>query len=173
MTELIIEELRRLAGTLAVLNGRVKEAVAGEVGRAVADAVAEVLTIALGGRLPRATTYAKWGHGHARSEWDDPDASGWHGGYSPFQQSEANGSGEPAAETHAPAALAVAVAAGKWWLSRNGSQWQAAGLTLAAGVALLGGGPMTRAAVAVIWAAQKLRTATAALGDGAQALDRV
>jgi hypothetical protein len=46
-------------------------------------------------------------------------------------------------------------------------------MTLAAGVALLGGGPMTRAAVAVIWAAQKLRTATTALGDGAQALDRV
>ena len=41
-----------------MLRGRVREAVAGEVGKAVAEAVADVLTAALGGRLVRLNSHA-------------------------------------------------------------------------------------------------------------------
>jgi hypothetical protein len=169
MTDLVLEQLRRLAGTLAVLHGRVREAVAGEVGRAAANAVAEVLTASLGGRPQRAAGYP----GYGRSDWDDPEAAGWGGGYAGPRRAAADDQPDPSAAADAPAAVAVAVAAGRWWLARKGSPWQAAGLTVAAAAALLGGGPVARAALAVLWAAHRLRAATAALGDGARALDRV
>src|SRR3954468_16106310 len=81
MTDLVLEQLRRLAGTLTVLHGRVREAVAGEVGRAVADAVAEVLTTSLGGRLARGSGCGGRPPGYGRADWDDPDDAGWDDGY--------------------------------------------------------------------------------------------
>jgi hypothetical protein len=173
MTDLVVEQLRRLAGTLAVLHGRVREAVAGEVGKAVADAVAEVLTVALGGHSARPGGYGGRAPAYGRADWDDPDATGRGDGYGRPSRPAADGPTDPPISPDAPAAVAVAVAAGRWWLGRRGSTWQAAGITMAAGAALLGGGPVARAALAVLWAAHRLRTATAALGDGARALDRV
>ena len=184
MSSVVTEQLRHLAGTLADLKGRVRQAVAGEVGRAVAEAVGEVLVAALGGQLAapkwtgrpgRYDPYADRGYGP--DGWDDPDSPGWDPGFARLRRQPAadpeDGESCPAAdESLAPAALAVAVAAGRWWLARRGSPWQAAGAGLAAGATLLAGGPLARTALAVLLAVHRLLAATDALGDGAEALDK-
>jgi len=184
VSRVISDQLRHLAGTLADLQGRVRRAVAGEVGKAVAEAVGEVLVAALGGHLAavptwsgRPATYDPYRPGGSgRDEWDDPDAPGWDPAYARPRRTSANASGEEARlaadASIAPAALAVAVAAGRWWLARRGSPWQAAGAGLAAGATLLAGGPMARTALAVLLAVHRLLAATDALGDGAEAVDR-
>src|SRR4051812_35720319 len=134
MSSVITDQLRHLAGTLADLQGRVRQAVAGEVGKAVAEAVGEVLVAALGGQLAalppwagrpgRYTPYAGGRPGgYGRDEWDDPDSEGWDPAYARLRQPAARpaaGEPGPAADSSiAPAALAVAVAAGRWWLARR------------------------------------------------------
>jgi hypothetical protein len=188
MTELVTEQLRHLAETLTDLKGRVRQAVAGEVSRAVAEAVGEVLVATLGGTI---TVPSKWpgrpgrydpyqsahANGYGPEGWDDPDAPGWDPSYAQFRRATTTGSPSegdpPESDTIGPAALAVAVAAGRWWLTRRGSPWGAAGAGLAAGASLLAGGPMARTALAVLLAVHRLLAATDALGDGAKALDRV
>lgn len=175
MTDLVLEQLRRLTGTLAVLHGRVREAVAGEVGRAVADAVAEVLTTTLGGRLAPVPAYGGRPAGYGRSNWDDPDDE-WGDGYAGRGATGSARTRPPAGPNEVDvsgAALAVAVAAGRWWLGRRGSAWQAAGVAVAAAATLAGGGPVAQTVLGVLWAAHRLRAATDALGDGARALGRV
>ena len=188
MTEQVTEQLRRLAGTLADLQGRVRTAVAGEVGRAVAEAVGEVLTAALGGPLPALPGWAGRppagnryraapAAGYGPADWDDPDDPGWDPGYARLRRRGVEPPGPddtPAVETDpvGPAALAVAVAAGRWWLARRHSPWQAAGAGLAAGAAVWAGGPVARTALAVLLAVHRLLAATDALRDGAEALDR-
>lgn len=173
MTEIILEQLRQLAGTLHMLRGRVREAVAGEVGKAVSESVAEVLTATLGGRLVRFTRYPTGRNAsYGRSDWDESDGYGWHesgGSARAFNKDEddSNDSG-PSPE----AALALACAIGRWWLGRKGSTWGAAGMALVTGVAFLTGGPIARTSLAVLWAVHRLVAATDALGDGAKALDR-
>jgi hypothetical protein len=174
------DQLRQLAGTLADLKGRVRRAVAGEVGKAVADAVAEVLAAALGGGVAATAWAGRPGrydpYAGRRDAWDDPEDPGWDPDYARLRRRPADSDdGEPptaGGESLAPAALAVAVAAGRWWLARKGSPWQAAGAGLAAGATLLAGGPMARAALAVLLAVHRLLAATDALGDSAEVLDR-
>jgi hypothetical protein len=177
----IADQLRQLAGTLADLKGRVRRAVAGEVGKAVADAVAEVLAAALGGHVA-ATAWAgrpaRYGPNAGRRDaWDDPDDPGWDSNFVRLRRDRDESADDEAAapngESLAPAALAVAVAAGRWWLARRGSPWQAAGAGLAAGATLLAGGPMARTALAVLLAVHRLLAATDALGDSAEILDEV
>src|SRR6478735_10510038 len=136
MTEQVTEQLRRLAGTLADLQGRVRRAVAGEVGRAVADAVGDVLAAALGGRLATLPRGASDAYRPARpgrydpAGWDDPDDPGWDPNYARLRRPADDGESGPVEELVVPAALALAVAAGRWWLARNGSGWGAAGAGL-------------------------------------------
>jgi hypothetical protein len=166
----VLEQVRHLGAVLGELQGRVRAAVAGEVGRAVADAVREVVGTALltgaGGPLvrprPRYGGYADY----PEDPWDDPEAG------PPWARPEADE--EPVAVTPDPSAVvAVAWTAGKWWLGRAGSPLGAAALGVAVAGAALAGGPAARAVLAVLWAAHRLLAATAALGDGAKALDRV
>jgi hypothetical protein len=176
----IADQLRQLAGTLADLKGRVRRAVAGEVGKAVADAVAEVLAAALGGGVAATAWAARPGrygpYAGRRDAWDDPEDPGWDPDYARLRpqaaDAAANESGPAGGESLTPAALALAVAAGRWWLAKRGSPWQAAGAGLAAGATLLAGGPMARTALAVLLAVHRLLAATDALGDAAGALDR-
>src|SRR5436305_1411073 len=145
MTDMILDQLRRLGGTLTHLQGRVREAVAGEVGKAVADSVAELLTAALGGRLALAGRHAPSGPSrYGRPEWDEDEAD-WRRGYRRHGDDEDDsdeGDSGTAAKPPAEAALAVALSAGRWWLTRKGSPLAAVGVGLAAGVTLLGGGPL-------------------------------
>jgi hypothetical protein len=154
------------------------------VAKAVAEAAAEVLTAALGGRLVRLTRqagrydpYAGEGSGaYGRSDWDDPDADSWQGAYGATRGSSADGGQDDRATDpgdRVPAALAMVLTAGRWWLVRRRSPWGAAGVGLAVGGALLAGGPVARSVLGVLWAVHRLVAATDALGDGARALDRV
>jgi len=173
MSDLVTEQLRRLAGTVADLQGRVRRAVAGEVGRAVADAVGDVLAAALGGHL--AAPPPRAGYDPYRPDpagWDDPDDPGWDPAYARLRRPAADDGPGAADGLVVPAALAVAAAAGRWWLARNGSGWGAAGAGLAAGTAVLAGGPAARSALAVLLAVHRLLAAADALGAGADAVDR-
>jgi hypothetical protein len=184
MKELVLEQLRHLSGTITVLRGRVREAVAGEVGKAVAEAVADVLTTALGGRLvrlpPFAARYDSYaGHratSYGRPDWDEPDAAEWQEFYTstrePADPHQQTGSPSAAAD-RVPAALAMALTAGRWWLVQKRSPWGAAGVGLAVGGALLAGGPIAQTVLGVLWAVHRLMVATEALGDSAKALRRV
>jgi hypothetical protein len=177
---MVTDQLRHLAGTLADLQGRVRRAVAGEVGKAVADAVAEVLVAALGGQVAATAWTARPArynpYAGRRDAWDDPDDPGWDPEYARLRRATAGSSADEHPKSDgdpiAPAALALAVAAGRWWLARHGSPWGAAGAGLAAGAALVAGGPLARTALAVLLAVHRLLAATDALGEGAEALDR-
>jgi hypothetical protein len=175
MSEMVTEQLQRLASTLADLQGRVRRAVAGEVGRAVAEAVGDVLAAALGGQLaglPHRPGYDPYRAGRPDA-WDDPDSPGWDPGDARLRRQDGDGdSAGPPGELIVPAALAVAVTAGRWWLSRNGSPLGAAGAGLAAGTAILAGGPLAQSTVALLLALYRLLAATDALGDSADALGR-
>jgi hypothetical protein len=181
VSSVINDQLRQLAGTLADLKGRVRRAVAGEVGKAVADAVAEVLVAALGGQVTATAWAARPGrydpYAGRKDPWSDPDDPGWDPEYARLRRTGAgSNSDEPDqadGKSLAPAALAVGMAASRWWLAQRGSPWQAAGAGLAAGATLLAGGPMARTALAVLLAVHRLLAATDALGDGAEILDEV
>jgi len=192
VTDLILEQLRGLAGTLAVLESRVRTAVAGEVSRAVAEAVGEVLSAVLGGRLPdiprwtrRPEEYDSYpgrpASSYGRDDWDDTGNDGWDRPdvHRRAQHARASGGGAPA-ECNAPAsfdptvtaALVLAVTLARWWRRRRGTTWGALGVGLAAAGAALGGGPLAQAALSVFWAVHRLLTATDAVGDGARAFER-
>jgi hypothetical protein len=174
MTDLVLTQLRQLAGTLTVLHGRVREAVAVEIAKAIADSVAEVISASLGGREVGYRRYAGQGSSYSRSDWDDPDPHGWHS--QPGRRYHDDDEEEDRSSMLSPApvaALALAVAAGRWWLARNGSPAGAAGIGLTAGMVLLAGGPLTQGTLAVLWAVQRLLAATDALGEGASVLGKI
>lgn len=172
MTELVLSEMRRLADTLTLLHGRVREAVAIEVAKAIADAVAEVVTTALGGQRMGYSRYGGHAGSHGRSDWDDPEPRDWN----PHRRADRHDDvdDDPANWSPAPAAvLAIGVAASQWWLSGKGSPWTATGVGLAAALVLLAGGPLTRSALVVLLALQRLMVASGALGEGASFLGKI
>jgi hypothetical protein len=83
LTTLAHDRVRRLTATLSNLRDRVREAVAGEMGRAVGDAVRDLLTAVLHGREPIPPTPPRY---HPASSpvdeygpedpWDDEED--WH-----------------------------------------------------------------------------------------------
>jgi hypothetical protein len=180
MLETVLEQIRHLGGTLGELRLRVRAAVAGEVGRAVADAVREVVGTALSARPPgrpsRARAHPPSGYdrydGYGRDAWDDVRMTGRRG-VGRAGREEAAADPPPADAPPAAAVLAAALTAGRWWLARSGTPWGATALGAAVAGALVAGGPAARAALGVLWAAHRLVAATDALGDGAKALDRV
>lgn len=179
-------QLSGLAETLAGLRERVRAAVAGELGRAVGDAVRQVVQAVVADRAepPRPRTPA--------SRWDDEDDDDregwgrprdpWHDlsdedvdGYSPRTRTRLEPpSDEPlAASASVPTAVAAGVFVTRWWLLRRGTLLAAAGLGLGVGLLGVAGGPLARAAVAVLAATAEVLTATDALGDGAARLERL
>jgi hypothetical protein len=175
MTKHVLVQLRNLGDALGELRVRVRAAIAGEVGRAVAEATREVVGRALLGKLgdrevPTRARYDRY-QGYARDPWDDPE-SGPQWAESEHVE-EPVGVAEPADPPPMAAAVAMAWTAGKWWLARAGSPLGATALGVAAAGTVLAGGPAARAVLAVLWATHKLLAATDALGDGAKALDRV
>ena len=179
-------QLNGLAETLAGLRERVRAAVAGELGRAVGDAVRQVVQAVVADRAepPRPRTPA--------SRWDDDDEDDrggwgrprdpWHdrrdedeGDYSPRTRTrhEPTPDEPPAAGASVSAAVAAGVFVTRWWLLRRGTLLAAAGLGLGVGLLGVAGGPLARAAVAVLAATAEVLTATDALGDGADRLDQL
>ena len=181
VTDIIHEQLRGLASALTVLHERVRTAVAGEISRAVAEAVGEVLALALGRRQSSASR-ARSPDPHGRDGWDDPDdwyrADGrrWaqHDAHAKSDdQDRPNNSFGLSLDPKTMAALVLAVTAGRWWRSRYGTTWGAFGIGMAVIGTAFGGGPLAQAALGVLWAVHRLLAATDALGDGARTLGRL
>jgi hypothetical protein len=68
-----VARVRHLAGTLGDLKHRVRAAVAAETGKAVADAVKDLLTAALGGPTGHDPYRPPPSHPSSRRDWDDRD----------------------------------------------------------------------------------------------------
>ncbi len=190
MTGIVKTQLTGLAGTMAELKERVRVAVAGELGRAVGDAVRQVVQAVVAGNTKPPSTPRP-----ASPRWDDEDdddRDGWGRPHDPWDADRDDGydydrgtrrpapsrdeplpADPPAVATNATAAVAAGVFVARWWFLRRGTLWAAAGLGL--GVGLLGvvGGPLARTAVAVLAATADVLTATDALGDGAARLAHV
>ncbi len=190
MTGVIRTQLSRLAGTIAELKERVRTAVAGELGRAVAGAVQQVVQAAVAGRAdaPRPEFPPAYRRPAPPGRWDDEDDEDddrWGRPRDPWADDpddEYDRAGRPAAplrhddpppaDPGVTAAVAAGVAAARWWVTRKGT-WLAAGLGL--GIGLLGvlGGPVVRTTVALVAAAADVLAATDALGAGAARLGHV
>jgi hypothetical protein len=173
----------RLADSLAELKVRVRAALATELARAVGAAVRDVLVVALVDRMiapprsaparPPAPRPAGWRDdefdrqrereewGDPKDPWDDPDEDRPRppGRYSLDELEEA----EHMPPVPVAAAVAVGVQAGRWWLARQGTVGAAVGLGVLATGLGLAGGPVARAALAVLAAATDLLAAESAL----------
>jgi hypothetical protein len=175
MNQHVLAQLRHLGDTLGELRVRVRAAIAGEVGRAIAEAAREVVGRAILGKLGarEVPTRARYDPhtGYARDPWDDPGSGPQWAEPEPVE--EPVGVAEPAGPPPMATAVAMALTAGKWWLGRAGSPLGATALGVAAAGIILAGGPAARAILAIVLATHKLLAATDALGDGAKALDRV
>jgi hypothetical protein len=152
------DRVRRLATTLAGLRDRVREAVAAETGKAVADAVKDLLTAALGGRPadPPAS------HRPYRRDWDDyGDDDRWSDDNGDDDDRDDAPPAPPRAGTRWPAVIAAAAGAIRWWAARNLPGWVAAAVGAAAAAVVFAGGDVARAGTAVLTAAADLLPLTA------------
>lgn len=183
MSALVTTRVHRLAGSLAELKTKVRAALATELAGAVGTAVRDVLVVALLDRLVATPSVParrdRWrddGYGRREPErergawdeprdpWADPDLDEPDYPDAP-ERYRAEGAEEPQARTPVPAAAAVAVGVtvGRWWLARTGATASAVGLGALATTLGLAGGPVARAALAVLATAADLLTAEAAL----------
>ncbi len=176
MTALVRRQLADLAAFVANLKERVRVAVAGELSRAVGDAVKEVVGAVLAGRVlaaPRPSQTGQWnnrddGWGRPRDPWGDNRADDE---YDPDRVEREDYVAGPPPAARVTVAIAAGAAVARWWAGRSGSRLlAAAGVGL--GVGLLGilGGALARTAVAVLAAAADVLAATDALGAGATRL---
>ena len=173
MTTLVTQRVHRLADSLAELKVRVRAALATELAGAVGGAVRDVLVAALVERVLTAPAPAphpggwrddgyedrdRWGE--PRDPWADPDDDP----RTParYQHAERDDM-ERTPAVPVVAALAVGVNVGRWWLARRGTVPAAVGFGVLATVLGLAGGPVARAALAVLAAAADLLTAESAL----------
>ena len=164
MTRLLTAAARRLTDTLGELKERVREAIAGETGKAVGEAVRHAVAHALTGGAGEDSLR------HSRpppDPWDDPhadrwaDPAGWH--------DLDDAPPPPLPDPNVPLAdrtrLAVAagLAAGRWVHARGSLAVAVAVGTLVA-LAVLFGGAATHAAARALTAAADLSAVSRALG---------
>jgi hypothetical protein len=194
VTSVIRTQLTGLGRTIADLRERVRVAVAGELGRAVAGAVQQVVQAVVAGRSdprqpeppPAYRRSDRWGDEDEHDRWDrprdpwadDPDEEYGRdrdrdrmGRRSTPDRHEPSPADRPEPDPGVTAAVAAGVFAARWWLVRRGTLLAAVGLGL--GIGLLGvlGGPIARTAVATLAATADILSATDALGGGAARLD--
>jgi hypothetical protein len=151
----IVGKLNELASTLETLKVRVREAMAGEMAKAVGEAVREVLIVVLCEKFAETTrSYppsrnARWRGEHEDDEWeDDYHHSGW---------KEVANTAVPQVST--AAALAVGVHVGRWLFRRQGSMPLSLGLGALTTLLGLSGGIATRSLLSVFTAGVDLMTA--------------
>ncbi len=186
MTAVFTAPLRRLSRALFDLRDRVREALAGEVARAVGAAVNEIVAAVLRGGPPPVVTPSPRNEDHpGRSPWADADAdpwgddrSHWHDDrYDPdFDREPDDVEPPPVEHVDPPASIPrtpAGLSAGRWWLGRRGSVAEAVGVGLIVVLAVLVGGPLARAGAAIVSAAADVSAATDALGTGAARLNQL
>jgi len=187
MTAVLTAPLRRLSRALFDLRDRVREALVGEVARAVGEAVHEIVAVVLRGGPPPGATPPRDEDHPRRSPWVDPDADPWGEPPTPWhydryatdfdrEPDDVEQPDPPASVPRTPAglgAVAAGLSAGRWWLGRRGSVAEAVGVGLIVVLAVLVGGPLARAGAAIVSAAADVSAATDALGNGAARLGRL
>jgi hypothetical protein len=181
MTALVTSRAHRLADALAELKEKVRAALATELAGAVGSAVRDVLLVAIIDRVtspPRASTPAPlrggWQeHGYARQRgswdesrdpWADSDDDAQSRVPARYVRDEHDARAAPEPTLVAPAAaIAIGVNVGRWWLGRGGTGASAVGFGLLAMALGLAGGPVARAALAVLAAATDVLIAESTL----------
>lgn len=181
MSSILTVRCHRLAESLGELKLKVRAALATELAQAVGTAVRDVLVVALIDRLvaptrsapprpPATRPTAGWREedgrerdewGYVKDSWDDPDEERPRTPtrYALDEPDEV----EAMPAVPAAAAVAVGVSVGRWWLARKGTVAAAVGLGVLATGLGLAGGPVARAALAVLAAASDVLTAESAL----------
>ena len=177
MTALVTQRVHRLADSLGELKVRVRAALATELAGAVGGAVRDALVAALVERVLTTPVRAPAPSSHPGGWRDDgyEDRDRWSEPRDPWSDPDDDDSREhlptrygrdvPESVSAVPtaAALAVGVNVGRWWLARQGTISAAIGFGVLATVLGLAGGPVARAALAVLAAATDLLTAESAL----------
>lgn len=136
------DRLGRLAGVLAHLKDRVRDAVAGEFGRVVGDAVRDLLHALVRGHSPP----ADW-HESTDDECDEEEIATDED--APLPQPGPTGTRWRTAVTLAGSVL-------HWWLARQVPTWLGLGLTAVAAALAAVDTPLARSAVRVLTAALDL-----------------
>jgi hypothetical protein len=158
-----------LARALFALRDRVREALAGEVGRAAGEAVRDAVGRALAGS------------DSPHDPRDPSDGSPRPTDDTPWDDDGPWGDLPPAAPVVTPrtpprspggmlAATTAAVTAGRWWLARRGSPAGALAVGTLVLVATLVGGPAARAGASALAAAADIAAAADALGTASNRL---
>jgi len=164
MSHLLSAAARRLTETLGELKERVREAIAGETGKAVAEAVRAAVAHAITGDLQDETVLSR--QRTSPDPWDDPHADRW---ADPAGWSDADDVPPPpvpdpnlSAAERTRLAVVSGIAAGRWVLSR-GSLPVAIAVGGLVALAVLFGGPATHAAATALAAAADLSAVSRAL----------
>jgi hypothetical protein len=173
---LVTDKLRDLAGTLADLKDRVRVALAGELARAVADAVRDVVQTVFrrepdGHRVPVYPTAPTWQD--PADPWaEDRDAWAEAAGRPWTSQSATPVDRERSKidRTESTVAAAAGLAVSRWWLQRRGNLGWAVGLGALVTAVGLFGGPVGRVALATIAAAADLLVIPDLLGSATDRL---
>jgi hypothetical protein len=164
MSHLLSAAARRLTDTLGELKARVREAIAGETGKAVAEAVKLAVAHALAGDLQDEPAPSRVRP--PPDPWDDPNADRWADAGEWVDADDAPPPPVPepnlSAADRTRLAVAAGVAAGRWVLARGPLPVALAVGGLVA-LAVLFGGAATHAAAAALTAAADLSAVSRAL----------
>lgn len=153
----------RLTAALGELKAKVREAIAGETGKAVGEAVRLAVEHALTGGAPEPLARYRPSY----DPWDDPEVDRWAdpGGWAdPDDDLPPPPVPDPAADAadRTPLAVAAGLAAGRWVLAR-GSLPVALAVGGLVALAVLFGGPAVRTAARALAAAADLSAVSRAL----------
>ena len=153
------DRLVRLTQTLGVLKERVREAVATEMGRVVADAVRDVLTAALRHR-PVETGEPDRPRDYRRAEsdpWADDEPDPWEPKRSAYPERDERTYRSQPEETITPAprtgwakAVSVGMSVVKWLHARRLPLWPCVGFGALVGAVSVSSGRLVRAIVAAV-----------------------
>lgn len=165
LTTGLVSRSRQLAAQLDELRSRVREAVAAELARVVADAVRDLLTAALRGRPPEPEGTTPRRSGPVRDDpWDD-DPDDWRRDGDdesdryrddPDERHPPPGptTNDPRPSAHWVSALSTGILVARWLLAHRLRLWPAVGAGVV--ISALAGGSAVRVAFAAVATALEL-----------------
>jgi hypothetical protein len=141
--------MTKLAGSLQELKARVREAVAEETGKAVGEAIRDLLATVLAGRQSTRRLYRPQGDWDERDAWDEDDQTFY---ATRTGQDDDDRPSSVKASPQLTVALASGAAAVRCWSSRRVPGWVAAIVGVVVGLATLAGGTLACAGVSLLTA---------------------
>ncbi|CAN5579351.1 hypothetical protein BH11PLA2_BH11PLA2_48650 [soil metagenome] len=159
-TRLARDRLEQLSTTLTTLRERVRDAVASEMGKAVGEAIRDLLTAILNRQVPRFATppmpLQPSAPSQSSSRWDDDDEPGWYDDLVPSTPRPFVEPVQPSPTVPPVDALRLGVGLARWLLQRRMPIFAGLGVGIAAGLATLSNNPIVQTGLAVIAAASEL-----------------